>query len=481
MVNSSKTPTGKAKKGQVTVRLDSKVIKACFPRPYFPGETNQVKKGTGISNVEGWEGKADLLRRRLQLEVEEGKLTNPDGTFNESRYREILVGQKLKPDLKVVKSALTSDGQLPPKPELSIFEVWDMYCEYRKGDLRESVYEGKYQGRYKNFLESAIEATKSEDPLKIRNWLTENRSLKTVKLVLSNLEKAYQLGMKQKLLSHNPFEGMAEEIVKKGARGKTQDEVDSESDDDVLDRGKAYTWDEVQIILEYVQEKYPHWYNYLKFKFLTGCRTGEGIALMWCDIEWDKERVLIRRTYDRITKKFYPLKNDNTYKGELVRKFPIPKNGELWNLLKSIPQGKDNEIVFKSKLGKIIDDTNFSQTWRGRRNFNRKGIITQLIEAERLNKYLSPYNTRHTFITHAIFDLGIDEKVVAKWCGHTIDVSNKHYQDIAIFAERINPEVPQQQSELDLLKEQLRQQQEAMKQQQELINKLLQNGDNLKS
>ncbi|MDF5707752.1 MAG: site-specific integrase [Nostoc sp. S4] len=468
MVNSSKTPTGKAKKGQVTVRPDGTSIKACFPRSYF-ADGKQVKLGTGI-NPDDWKATASKLERRLQLELEEGKLDDGHGHFNLGRYQEILEEYGLRAKLRLVKSAETSDDQLPPKPEMSLMEVWGMYCEYRKNDLRESVYEGKYQGRYRNFIESAIEATKSEDPLKIRNWLTENRSLKTVKLVLSNLEKAYQLGMKQKLLSHNPFEGMAEEIVNKGAKGKTQDEVDIENDDDVLDRGKAYTWDEAQIILEYVQEKYPHWYNYLKFKFLTGCRTGEGIALMWCDVEWDKERVLIRRTYDRITKKFYPLKNDNTYKGELIRKFPIPKNGELWNLLKTIPQGKDNEIVFKSKLGKIIDDTNFSQAWRGRKNFNRKGIITQLVEAERLNKYLSPYNTRHTFITHAIFDLGIDEKVVAKWCGHTIDVSNKHYQDIAIFAERINPEIPQQQSELDLLKEQLRQQ-------QELINKLLQDKD----
>lgn len=102
---------------------------------------------------------------------------------------------------------------------------------------------------------------------------------------------------------------------------------------------------------------------------------------------------------------------------------------------------------------------------RGRKHLDRKGIITQLIEQGKLTKYLSPYNTRHSFITHAVFDLGIDEKIVSKWCGHNIDVSSKHYQDVAIFAERVNPEVPQT-TELELLKEQLRQQ-------QELINKLL--------
>ncbi|MBC1239696.1 site-specific integrase [Nostoc sp. 2RC] len=474
MVNSAKTPTGKAKKGEVTVRLDSKLVKACFPRTPFPGEKNQVKKATGISNIKGWEDKAGLLKRRLQLEMEEGKLTNPDGTFNENRYREILVDQKLRPDLKIVDSAVTSDDRLPPKPELSLMEVWDMYCEYRKTGLRESYFEDTYQGEYKNFLESAIEATKSEDALKIRNWLVENRNHHTVKQVLSNLSKAYQRLIRNRLLTHNPFEGMSEEMVKKGAKGKTQDEIDTEVDDDVLDRAKAYTWDEAQAIIEYLKNHRTRvcWHDFVKFKFLTGCRTGEAIALRWCDIDWDKELIFFQWTCNRTTKKFYPLKNDKTYKGDKIRKFPMPKDEELWNLLKSIPQGKPSEVVFKSKQGKIIYSGTFGLTWRGCQSpsMKIKGIIPELIKQGKLTKYIKPYNTRHTFITHAVFDLGIDEKVVSKWCGHQIEVSNKHYQDVAIFAERINPHKPQQQSELDLLKEQLRQQ-------QELINKLLQDKD----
>ncbi|MBN3944106.1 hypothetical protein [Nostoc sp. NMS9] len=175
--------------------------------------------------------------------------------------------------------------------------------------------------------------------------------------------------------------------------------------------------------------------------------------------------------YHRATKKFYPLKNDKTYKGEEVRRFPMYKDGELWNLLKSIPQGEPGEIVFKSKGKKTINSDTFGHSWRGRSTGSPiKGIIPTLIEQGKLSKYIKPYNTRHTFITHAVFDLGIDEKIVSKWCGHKIEVSNKHYQDVAIFAERINPEVPQQQSEIEILKEQLRQQ-------QELINKLLQDKD----
>lgn len=194
---------------------------------------------------------------------------------------------------------------------------------------------------------------------------------------------------------------------------------------------------------------------------------------MWCDIDWDKERVLIRRTYDRNTKKFYPLKNDKTYKGEQIRKFPMPKDGELWNLLKSVLQDEPSEIFFKAKSGKVINLSSFTVAWRGRDkglDIEQKGIIQELIDQKKIDKYLRPYNTRHTFITHAVFDLGIDEKIVSKWCGHKVEVSNKHYQDVAIFAERINPEVPQQQSKINLLEQKLAEQ-------QELINRLMENRD----
>ncbi|MDF5706793.1 MAG: site-specific integrase [Nostoc sp. S4] len=472
MVYSSKTPTGKARKGKVTVRPDSGSIKACFPRGYF-ADGKQVKLRTGI-NPDDWKATASKLERRLQIELEEGKLDDGHGNFNLGRYQEILEEYGLRAKLRLVKGVENSDDQVPPKPEMSLIEVWDMYCEYRKHEIRESHFENMYQGQYKRFLESAIETTKSEDALKIRNWLIENRNYNTVKQLLSNLSKAYQRLMRNKLLTHNPYEGMAEEIVNKGAQGKTQNEIDIEIDDDILDRGKAYTWDEAQTIIEYLKNHPTRvcWHDFVKFKFLTGCRTGEAIALRWCDIDWDKELIFFQWTCNRTTKKFYPLKNDKTYKGDKIRKFPIPKKGELWNLLKSIPQGEPGDVVFKSKQGKIIYSGTFGLTWKGCQapSMKIKGIIPELINQGKLTRYLSPYNTRHTFITHAVFDLGIDEKVVSKWCGHQIEVSSKHYQDVAIFAERINPEVPQQQSELDLLK----QKNHFLQQQMEELKKLLQ-------
>ncbi|WP_174712090.1 site-specific integrase [Nostoc sp. TCL240-02] len=466
MVNSSKTPTGKAKKGQIVIRPDSGSIKACFPRTHFPGEPNQVKKATGISNIDGWQDKATSLQQRLQIEMEDWKLTNPDGTFNENKYREILVDKKLRPDLKIVES---TNNQLPPKPELSLMEVWDMYCSFRRESLAETVYQLKFKGEYLRAIKKSLDEV-GECPLEMRNWLLGNYSHSTVKRILSCLSEAYRLAIKQKMVNQNLFDGMAEDInTKKKSERIIDQNKEIESDDDVLDKSKAYTWDEAQEILKYIQSndsRVKHYYNLIKFKFLTGCRTGEAIAIWWTDIDWGRERIIFRRNYNNRLKIYKSTKNDTT------RMFPMPKDGELWQLLKSIPQGEPNENLFKNKAGKAINTDSLQRVWHGYEASRNKGIIPELIKQGKVKKYLPCYNTRHTFITHQIFDLGRDAAIVNAWCEHSEEMSAKHYRDIAKYATQTNPELPasqqvQQQSELDLLKEELRKQ-------QELIDKLLQ-------
>ncbi|MEH2211335.1 tyrosine-type recombinase/integrase [Nostoc sp.] len=466
MVNSSKTPTGKSKKGQVAVRVDSGSVKACFPRSYC--NKGQIKLATGISLMDGWESKASQLQRRLQIELEDGKLDDGQGNFDLGRYQEILKEYGLQAKLRISREPATSDNQLPPKPELSLMEVWDMYCSFRRESLSETVYQLKFRGEYLRAIKKSL-AEVGEQPLEVRSWLLRNYSHSTVKRILSCLSEAYRLAIKQKMTTQNLFDGLAEDINTKTRSNRTIDQnKEVENDDDVLDTSKAYTWEEAQEILKYIQSdnnRVKHYYNLIKFKFLTGCRTGEAIAIWWTDIEWNRERILLRRNYNNRLKIYKSTKNDT------IRMFPMPKDGELWNLLKSIPQGEPNENIFKNKVGKAINADSLQRVWHGYEASRNKGIIPELIKLGKVKKYLPCYNTRHTFITHQIFDLGRDAAIVNTWCEHSDEMSKKHYRDIAKYATQINPELPanqqtQQQTELDLLKEQVRKQ-------QELIEKLL--------
>ncbi|MCE2697437.1 MAG: tyrosine-type recombinase/integrase [Nostocales cyanobacterium LE14-WE4] len=464
----------KAAKGSIGLMSESGRLKVNFPRQHFP---KQVRKGLQLEDNPENRAKAESIIKRLEVELEDGKLHNEDGSFNEIRYLEILAdkGVITLKSIQGGKAPKSSNDVPPPKSQLGLLEIWDRYCEYIKPRLRESSFAKVIQGNYSSFLKSAIEATKSQDAIKIKNWLIENRNITQVKTVLFHLSKAHRLAIKHKFTDYDPYDSMSEEIAINGAKGKKQDEIDTSPDEDVLDQSKAYTWEEYKIILDYVKshKTKAKWYDILAFKFLTGCRTGEAIGMMWCDVSFDRERILIRRTYNNLTKSFYPLKNHKN--GSLIRMFPMPKNGELWELLKSIPQGKDNDIVFKVD-GKIVKDGTLRANWRGTTGTSTSkiiGIIPTLIEQGKLRKYLPCYNTRHTFITHQVFDLGRDEKIVSAWCGHNEKVSEKHYQDISDRANQINPELPANQSQADDQKTELEMLKEQLKQQQEMINKLL--------
>lgn len=410
----------KAKKGTVSVRLDAGFIKACFPRPYFPNQP-QIKLATGIdtSNL-GWQAIALRLEEDLCIWLRNGSLTLPDGSFNKAFYHEILVKSGLRPNLKLVSE---KKENLPPKkPDLSVLEVWDLYCTYIEPRLAKTTYKNTIKGQYEIPLKKAI-AAMGEDSLEIRGWLLTGRSLVIAKNLLSHLSKAYKLAIKEGKCTHNPFDGMAEEVnVNKKVKTISQDDV--QSDNDILDKTRAFTWNEAQIILEAYRtsKQSSHYYNYLKFKFLTGCRPGEASGFWFCDIKWEKERIVIRRSYSDRLKIFKPTKN------ETERLFPMPRDGELWQLLKSIPQSGDNDVVFFDKKRNPISGDSFLKNWRGKHE--QMGNLSKLISVGLISKYLPPYNTRHTFVNHQINDVGVAPHVVNTWCEHSDDVSIKHYRQL---------------------------------------------------
>ncbi|ARV62718.1 hypothetical protein BZZ01_32405 [Nostocales cyanobacterium HT-58-2] len=468
----ARTPSDKSSKGSIGIQAEQGRLKANFPRQYFGGR--QVRKGLSLPDTPEGHAKANLVVRHLQLDLEQGKLNDGYGNFNEIRFQEILCEHGIKANLRVIKggTARASD-QLPPKPELSILEIWDMYCEYKKSNLAITTYENEYCTVYRNYFINAIKSV-GEDSIAMRNWLLANRSQSITKKALSALSKAYAMAIRQRLILHNPFDGLCDDI-ETARRKKVINQADEiEDDSDILNKSKSFTWEEAEEILNYIQsrKKTRHWYSFIKFKFLTGCRTGEAIAFWWCDVKWNEECIIIRRNYSRACKVFKPTKNETN------RIFPMPKNGELWNLLKSIPEGQPNECVFKSKQGKIINSAVLSVAWGGSEKYKMQGIIPYLVKEGKVNKYLPCYNTRHTFITHQIFDLGRDEKIVNAWCEHSEETSKKHYQDIMAKAIQTNPDLPNNQqteiitSEVDSLKKIIKSLQDQLKVQSELIAKL---------
>jgi integrase len=268
---------------------------------------------------------------------------------------------------------------------------------------------------------------------------------------LSHLSHAYQLAIKRGVVSRNLFDGLTDDIKIKPVQKVISQSEAIHDDESVLDKSKAFSWVEVQAILDYIKNtpNLAHWFPFIQFKFLTGCRTGEAIALWWGDVKWDDECIVFRRSYSTNCRIHKATKNST------ARLFPMRKDGELWKLLKSLNEGNPNENVFVSKFGKTISHDVLHSAWRGNSSKRTKGIISPLIEQGKVSKYLPPYNTRHSFINHQINDIGIAPHIVNAWCEHSDDVSKAHYRELDL---RVTPGYGEvkvaEKSELELLKEQ---------------------------
>ena len=139
----------------------------------------------------------------------------------------------------------------------------------------------------------------------------------------------------------------------------------------------------------------------------------------------------------------------------VVRWFPLPKDGELWNLLKSIQEGDPNDVVFKSLTGKIINHCQLGRMWRGSKHQNNPGVIPTLVKQGKVSQYLKLYATRHTFVSIQINDFGIHPEVVSQWVGHSEKINKESYLERnklikpASFTDVIQESVPSKNQTLE--------------------------------
>jgi integrase len=253
-----------------------------------------------------------------------------------------------------------------------------------------------------------------KDAVAIRDWLLDNKSLYTAKYVLTHLSGCCEWAVESNLIASNPFTKMAQHIKE----SRTQ-ETDGEDID-------PFTAQERDAIIEAFENNryYKHYTNFVRFLFMTGCRTGEAIALKWKHINPEMTQI----TFSESFSSHFSLRKDT--KNHKSRKFPI--NAQLKALLESIKPktGNTEDLVFPSPTGREIDGHNFlNRAWKGYNNRHGNqvdGIVTQLVKEGKVERYRYQYNTRHTFITMAL-ESNVSVPQVAKWVGNTPEIIMKHY------------------------------------------------------
>jgi integrase len=188
---------------------------------------------------------------------------------------------------------------------------------------------------------------------------------------------------------------------------------------------KPFTHDEVKRIIEAFRNDryYKHYADFIEFLFGTGCRTSEAIGLRWKDVSKDCKVVTIGTQLVRGERV------EHTKTGR-ARRFRVSKS--VAAILKAkqgsrlLHSGRDDDdapasathcqddLVFVSPKGNPVNE----------KGLRRRGWTTIL---KRLGiKHRGLYQTRHTFVTHAL-EAGMPPNRIANITGHDVETMYRHY------------------------------------------------------
>lgn len=173
----------------------------------------------------------------------------------------------------------------------------------------------------------------------------------------------------------------------------------------------AFTTEDKEIILQSFRRKAPHYYPFVHFLFLTGCRPSEAVGLTWEQINWEDNKpvsILFDRSISfRNGKAIFNVGSKNNK----ARVFPC--NSELQSVL--MLQPKCSKWVFCSPTLSYINLPNFSK--------RQWADIARKVKPE-----CTVYDCRDTFITEQALK-GISTAVIGKWCDTSPTVIQSRYLD----------------------------------------------------
>ncbi|MGD1865720.1 MAG: Arm DNA-binding domain-containing protein [Phormidesmis sp.] len=291
----------------------------------------------------------------------------------------------------------------------SLLELWNGFVAFKRPQCSPNSMQTMYL-TFTNYVRQLPTHELSHAPA-IRDYVLANIPLNSGKRLMTRLSACCQWAMKSGLITENPFIGMAAEIklpkAKKIAGFSQINPFSLEERDAII---QAIATDRFRP----ATSAYTHSFytSLVKFLFATGCRSSEASALQWRNISEDCRQI----TFDQaIIKTENGRRVRKGLKTQASRRFPC--NDSLRELLLSIrPQLYcPQDWVFPSPTGKPIELNNFRRrTW--------KPVLLSLEIP-----YRKLYQTRHTFITHALETGQLDAKDVAQLVGNSPEVIYQHY------------------------------------------------------
>jgi len=367
----AKTPTGRASKGSVSIRVSNGRLQLQFrhagKRHYLSLGLADTPANRKLANLKASEIEKDILYERFDPTLEKYK--------HQSQQR-----------LSIVTPI--------KKSQPTLGELWEKYSEFKKPQTSPSTYAKSFK-RYRNHIQE-LPTQSLDEAQAVRDYLLANLTPDAAKRCLSYFKACCNWGVAEGLIDANPFAAMKI----KTPRGS--------EDHDVIPFTKE---ERDRIIFAFsCNEYYSYYTSYVKFLFFTGCRPSEAIALRWKNIT---SGVIQFRNSVVVSEN--GLTEKEGLKTQKKRDFPITP--EVKAILDEVkPEVVDPEsLIFPSPKGKFIDQTNFShRAW--------KSVLAQLPDIP----YRKCYQTRHTFISLCV-EAHINSTAIARWTGTSAEMIDNHY------------------------------------------------------
>lgn len=281
--------------------------------------------------------------------------------------------------------------------------------EYVKISNKPSTYD-RYLGIYNNYIDKSILSNKvieSIKPMDIQIFYNSlyksKKTSSTINTINKVLKSFFTFAFNQGYITNNPC--IKGKVVIPGDLKSETKEIEIFSDEDISKILNSKN----KVLIKYLSI----------FSLATGMRRGECLGLQWKDI-YDDEIHIERSSktvalYDENSVKRYKsiLQSPKTQKSKRV----IPLPNSLKSILKDIraiqAQNKllagssyiDNDLIFCTEIGKLLDDRNIS------RSFKR---FLKSCDVE----YKNFHALRHTYATKQ-FELGVPLKTVSVLLGHS--------------------------------------------------------------
>ncbi|MCL1474410.1 tyrosine-type recombinase/integrase [Argonema antarcticum] len=285
---------------------------------------------------------------------------------------------------------LESYKPLAIKPDTSpgLNALWEKYTAVKAKTLSHSTIDREFK-RIANHI-NKLPSDRLKDARKMRKYLIENLNPKSAKKVLMYLSACCEWAKEEELVLSNPFNELPKLKIKSS---RTINPFSKAERDQIIAAFESSYY-------------YKHYTGFVRFLFLTGCRTGEAVGLQWKHISPDLKTITFSESVVYGKRK--------STKTDTVRKFPV--NEQLYALLVAIRPvtPSPDALVFPSPTGIPIDAHNFlNKAWK---------TVLGTLPIE----YRTQYTTRHTFASLCL-EAGVKINQIAEWIGNSPETIWKHY------------------------------------------------------